>query len=62
MYEGKRWQKLRQSVCACLSRYTPSQGDVVVFEAVGSRPSAKFVNALRWFNHIASYSADMLLA
>ncbi|KAJ3304071.1 Elongation factor 1-beta [Kappamyces sp. JEL0829] len=29
--------------------------DVAVFEAVQKAPAAKYVNALRWYNHIASY-------
>lgn len=36
-------------------RFTPSQADVAVFEAVKKAPAAKFVNALRWYNHIASF-------
>ena len=43
-------------------RYVPSQGDVVVFNAVGKPPNCKYVNALRWYNHIASYSDDEQLA
>lgn len=43
-------------------RYVPSQGDVAVFNAVGGKPSCKFVNALRWYNHIVSYSDDEKLA
>ena len=43
-------------------RYVPSQGDVVVFGAVGKPPNCKYVNALRWYNHIASYSDDEQLA
>lgn len=36
--------------------YQPSQADVVVSDAVGSAPdAAKYVNAARWFKHIASY-------
>ena len=38
--------------------YVPSQGDVAVFEAVGKPPATEFVNALRWYNHIKSYSDD----
>lgn len=37
-------------------RYVPSQADVAIFVAVGTPPPAKFLHALRWFNHIASYS------
>lgn len=33
-----------------------------MFEAVGKPPAADFVNALRWYNHINSYSADLKLA
>lgn len=39
-------------------RYVPSQADVAIFVAVGVPPPAKFLHALRWFNHIASYSDD----
>ena len=38
--------------------YRPTQGDVAVFEAVKSAPAAEFVNALRWFNHIASFNNE----
>ena len=43
-------------------RYVPSQADVAVFNAVGTAPAADYVNALRWYNHINSYSADERLA
>ncbi|CAF1589451.1 unnamed protein product [Rotaria sp. Silwood1] len=36
--------------------YRPTQGDVVVFEAVKKAPATEFENALRWYNHIASFS------
>ncbi|CAF0962366.1 unnamed protein product [Rotaria sordida] len=36
--------------------YRPTQGDVVVFEAVKKTPSNEFENALRWYNHIGSFS------
>jgi elongation factor 1-beta len=36
--------------------YHPTQGDVVVFEAVKKAPSADLENALRWYQHIASFS------
>jgi len=35
--------------------YHPTQGDVVVFEAVKKAPSADLEHALRWYNHIASF-------
>jgi hypothetical protein len=38
------------------NRYRPSQGDVVVFEAVKKSPSDDLPNALRWYKHIASFS------
>ena len=38
-----------------LSRFIPSQADVAVFEAVKKAPAAKYVNALRWYNHISSF-------
>jgi len=34
--------------------FTPSQADLVIFEAVG-KPPAGHVNALRWYTHIASF-------
>jgi hypothetical protein len=39
-----------------LNRYRPTQGDVVVFEAVKKAPPADLENALRWYKHIASFS------
>lgn len=44
------------SIVAFVSRYRPTQGDVVVFEAVKKAPSADLANALRWYNHIASFN------
>ena len=35
--------------------WTPSQGDVVVFNALSGSPDGKFVHVLRWYNQIASY-------
>ncbi|XP_028161645.1 elongation factor 1-beta' [Ostrinia furnacalis] len=42
----------RSYVCG----YTPSQGDVQVFEKVGKAPAASLPHALRWYNQIASYT------
>ncbi|XP_034834557.1 elongation factor 1-beta' [Maniola hyperantus] len=39
-----------------ISGYTPSQADVQVFEEVGKAPAASLPHALRWYNHIASYT------
>merc|ERR1712141_214471 len=39
--------------------YVPSQADVAVYQAMGKAPAAKFVNALRWYNHIKSYGNEM---
>ena len=36
--------------------YRPTQGDVVVFEAVSKAPANEFENALRWYKHIASFN------
>jgi len=36
--------------------YRPTQGDVVVFEAVKKAPPANLENALRWYKHIASFN------
>ncbi|CAH1788689.1 unnamed protein product [Owenia fusiformis] len=38
--------------------YTPTQADVVVFEALSGTPSSDLYNALRWYNHIASYASQ----
>lgn len=39
-----------------VSGYTPTQADVQVFEQVGKAPAASLPHALRWYNHIASYT------
>ncbi len=41
-----------------LNRYRPTQGDVVVFEAVKKAPPADLENALRWYKHIASFNDE----
>eukprot|EP00027_Filamoeba_sp_ATCC50430_P008182 CAMPEP_0168556028 /NCGR_PEP_ID=MMETSP0413-20121227/8659_1 /TAXON_ID=136452 /ORGANISM="Filamoeba nolandi, Strain NC-AS-23-1" /LENGTH=213 /DNA_ID=CAMNT_0008586937 /DNA_START=79 /DNA_END=720 /DNA_ORIENTATION=+ len=39
--------------------YTPSQADVQVYEQISTAPDAnKLANAARWWNHIASWTAD----
>lgn len=38
--------------------YQPSQVDVAVFEQLSAAPSESTPNALRWYNHIKSYSND----
>merc|ERR1711956_70525 len=38
--------------------WVPSQVDVALFAAIKSSPDAKFVNALLWYNNIASYKAE----
>lgn len=45
-----------------LEGYVPSQGDVAVFEALTGPPACELVHALRWYNHIISYSDDEKLA
>ncbi len=39
-----------------MSRYCPTQSDVVVFEAIKQAPSTDLENVLRWYNHISSFS------
>ena len=39
-----------------LYRYCPTQADAVVFEAVTKAPPVNLENALRWYNHIASFT------
>lgn len=41
-----------------LFRYTPSKADLSVFEALGKAPASNFVNAARWYRHIASFSTQ----
>jgi len=36
--------------------YRPSQGDIVVFEALKKAPAADLEHALRWYKHIASFN------
>lgn len=38
--------------------YQPSQVDVAVFEQLSGAPNESTPNALRWYNHIKSYSND----
>merc|ERR1712178_167489 len=38
--------------------WVPSQVDVALFKAIKSSPDAKYVNALRWWNNIASYKSE----
>merc|ERR1712035_61634 len=38
--------------------WVPTQVDVALFNAIKSSPDAKFVNALRWWNNIASYQSE----
>jgi elongation factor 1-beta len=47
---------LLQSISFILNRYRPTQGDVVVFEAVKKAPPAELENAARWYKHIASFN------
>ncbi|XP_063537016.1 elongation factor 1-beta' [Cydia strobilella] len=39
-----------------VSGWVPSQADVQVFEQVGKAPAGSVPHALRWYNHIASYT------
>merc|ERR1712170_95547 len=39
--------------------WVPSQVDVALFNAIKSSPDAKYVNALRWRNNIASYKSEV---
>lgn len=38
--------------------FEPSQADVAVFEAMGKEPATKFINAGRWYKHIAYHLAN----
>lgn len=40
-------------------RYSPSQADKVVYDALGGQvPDAVHAHARRWYTHIASYGKD----
>jgi len=41
--------------------FQPSQADTAVYEALSGAPSGDLVNALRWYNHITSYSDRKVL-
>jgi len=43
---------------AYVAGWTPSQEDVKVFQSIKSSPDAKFINALRWWNNLASYKSE----
>jgi elongation factor 1-beta len=43
-------------VASC--RYTPSQADVTVFKSLADSAFAQYPHALRWYNHIASFTAE----
>lgn len=36
--------------------YQPSKADTSVFDNLGNAPANTFINILRWYNNIASYS------
>ena len=38
--------------------YLPSQDDVELFKTATAAPDAKYVNVLRWYNHIKSFSEE----
>jgi elongation factor 1-beta len=44
--------------CSYIEGFVPSQADVAVFKCLAGAPPAKFNHALRWYNHIASHSAQ----
>jgi len=41
-----------------ISGFEATAEDVTVFKALAKAPAAEFVNALRWYNHINSFSAE----
>jgi len=43
---------------AYVAGWVPSQEDVKIFQTIKSSPDAKFINALRWWNNLASYKAE----
>ncbi len=44
------------SLRSYIDGYQPSQADNVIFEALGTAPPGDLFNAVRWFNHISSFS------
>merc|ERR1712127_972741 len=41
-----------------ISGFEATAEDVTVFKALAKAPAAEFVNALRWYNHINSFSPE----
>merc|ERR1711994_1032375 len=39
--------------------FVPSQADTAVFKALSGAPKSDTAHALRWYNHIKSFAADM---
>jgi len=42
-----------------LEGHQPSQADAVVFGQLSGPPASKYMNVLRWFNHIKSFGDDV---
>jgi len=38
--------------------YVPTKSDIAVFSKFSSAPAEKYVNSLRWYNHISSYKNE----
>ncbi|KAK5641756.1 hypothetical protein RI129_010303 [Pyrocoelia pectoralis] len=39
-----------------ISGYQPTQADLQTFQSLGKSPNVKYTHALRWYNHISSFS------
>lgn len=44
--------------CIFLYRFQPSNADIATFGKLPKAPGANFPHALRWYNHIKSFSAE----
>ena len=39
-----------------INGFNPSQADVFIYKVIGTQPKSDFINVLRWYKHIGSYS------
>lgn len=50
--------KLINNFFSGFCRYHPTKLDVETFNSVGDKPSPKYSNVLRWYNHINGFGSE----